>query len=514
MEIFKRNVTNWAVCDSMTPRIFAKHTGELLPIIKKWLQSAHPYTVRFGLRMLMCFYLEKEFASEINALAASVCSEEYYVNMMQAWYFATALAKQYDSTVPFVEERRLSPWVHNKTIQKAVESFRITAEQKAHLKTLRLNLRRRGAKNEPVLTSKSDSNESKRIEVVAAIIEKNGKILICRRAENKTRALKWEFPGGKLESGETYLEHIPFDLYEMFDEIAVLNGQSLQRKNITLTFEHCENLHNKLIGSPLHVKRILMNIIGNAIKYGKNGGYVKVSVSESGFDEKIPDTVVINITCKDNGIGMGENFMKVMFEPFMQENDHARTFYQGTGLGLAIAKRLTENMNGKIDCVSRKNIGTCFTVSLPFETDNSCECTDRSKVTVGEISLEGLTILLAEDNRLNMEITEFLLTNEGATVIKAWNGKEALELFEQAEPGTFDIILMDLMMPVMSGLETAKNIRALQRPDAKTIPIIAMTANAFSDDVADCKAAGMNEHVSKPLDADKLIETIAKYVSG
>ena len=221
-------VTNWAVCDSMTPRIFAKHTGELLPIIKKWLQSAHPYTVRFGLRMLMCFYLEKEFASEINALAASVCSEEYYVNMMQAWYFATALAKQYDSTVPFVEERRLSPWVHNKTIQKAVESFRITAEQKAHLKTLRLNLRRRGAKNEPVLTSKSDSNESKRIEVVAAIIEKNGKILICRRAENKTRALKWEFPGGKIEPGETPEQAVLRECREELDVDLCVKGEFMR----------------------------------------------------------------------------------------------------------------------------------------------------------------------------------------------------------------------------------------------------------------------------------------------
>ena len=217
IEAFLPYVTNWAVCDSMTPRVFAKHTGELLPIIKKWLQSAHPYTVRFGLRMLMCFYLEKEFASAINALAASVCTEEYYVNMMQAWYFATALAKQYDSTVPFVEEHRLSPWVHNKTIQKAVESFRITAEQKAHLKTLRLNLRRKGAKNEPVSTSKSDSNESKRIEVVAAIIEKDGKILICRRAENKTRALKWEFPGGKVEPGETPQQALVREIMEELD---------------------------------------------------------------------------------------------------------------------------------------------------------------------------------------------------------------------------------------------------------------------------------------------------------
>lgn len=228
IEAFLPYATNWAVCDSMTPRIFAKHTGELLPIIKKWLQSAHPYTVRFGLRMLMCFYLEKEFASEINALAASVCSEEYYVNMMQAWYFATALAKQYDSTVPFVEERRLSPWVHNKTIQKAAESFRITAEQKAHLKTLRLNLRRRGAKNEPVSTSKSDSNESKRIEVVAAIIEKDGKILICRRAENKTRALKWEFPGGKIEPGETPEQAVLRECREELDVDLCVNGEFMR----------------------------------------------------------------------------------------------------------------------------------------------------------------------------------------------------------------------------------------------------------------------------------------------
>lgn len=228
IEAFLPYVTNWAVCDSMTPRIFAKHTGELLPIIKKWLQSAHPYTVRFGLRMLMCFYLEKEFASEINALAASVCSEEYYVNMMQAWYFATAFAKQYDSTVPFVEEHRLSPWVHNKTIQKAVESFRITAEQKAHLKTLRLNLRRKGAKHEPVSTSKSDSNESKRIEVVAAIIEKDGKILICRRAENKTRALKWEFPGGKIEPGETPERAVLRECREELDVDLCVKGEFMR----------------------------------------------------------------------------------------------------------------------------------------------------------------------------------------------------------------------------------------------------------------------------------------------
>lgn len=208
---------------------------------------------------------------------------------------------------------------------------------------------------------------------------------------------------------------------------------------------------------------------------------------------------------------MGENFMKVMFEPFMQENDQARTFYQGTGLGLAIAKKLTENMNGKIDCVSRKNIGTCFTVSLPFETDNSCERTDRSKVTVGEISLEGLTILLAEDNRLNMEITEFLLTNEGATVIKAWNGKEAIEIFELSEEYSIDAVLMDIMMPGTDGITAAKTIRSMERADVATVPIIALTANAFTDDKEKSRSAGMNEHLTKPVDSSKLKNVISGY---
>ena len=191
--------------------------------------------------------------------------------------------------------------------------------------------------------------------------------------------------------------------------------------------------------------------------------------------------------------------------------NQARTFYQGTGLGLAIAKRLTENMNGKIDCVSRKNIGTCFTVSLPFETDNSCECTDRSKVTVGESSLEGLTILLAEDNRLNMEITEFLLTNEGANVIKAWNGKEAIEIFELSEEYSIDAILMDIMMPGTDGITAAKAIRSMERADVATVPIIALTANAFTDDKEKSRSAGMNEHLTKPVDSSKLKSVIFGY---
>ena len=179
-----------------------------------------------------------------------------------------------------------------------------------------------------------------------------------------------------------------------------------------------------------------------------------------------------------------------------------------------MSKKVVEVMQGTIDYTSEKGKGTTFVIRLPFQVDKKKEQYTVQDEEAKTVVLDGMKVLLAEDNVLNMEIADFICENEGMIVTKAWNGKEALELFEQAEPGTFDIILMDLMMPVMSGLETAKNIRSLQRSDAKTIPIIAMTANAFSDDVADCKAAGMNEHVSKPLDADKLIETIAKYVSG
>ena len=242
-------------------------------------------------------------------------------------------------------------------------------------------------------------------------------------------------------------------------------------------------------------------------------GSVTTSVTETESTSDF-NRVMLEFICQDTGIGMSKDFQEHMFEPFAQEKEMMQTVYSGTGLGLPIVKKIVEVMQGTIDYTSEKEKGTTFVIRLPFQVDKKKEQYTVQDEEAKTVVLDGMKVLLAEDNVLNMEIADFICENEGMIVTKAWNGKEALELFEQAEPGTFDIILMDLMMPVMSGLETAKNIRALQRPDAKTIPIIAMTANAFSDDVADCKAAGMNEHVSKPLDADKLIETIAKYVSG
>lgn len=313
----------------------------------------------------------------------------------------------------------------------------------------------------------------------------------------------------KLESGEIMLENVPFDIYKIMDDIATLNEQNASKHNISLKFEQCDNIHNRLIGSPVHVKRVLMNIISNAVKYCNDGGSVNVKLSELSCDGK---TAEILITCEDNGIGMSKEFMEVMFEPFMQENECARTSYQGTGLGLPIAKKLTDKMNGEISCESEKNIGTKFSVRLPFEIDFSQESSDRDEITVGNNTLEGMTVLLAEDNELNMEITEFVLRNEGATVIKAWNGKEAVEAFERSKEYGIDVVLMDIMMPVMNGLTAAKEIRSLERADVVTVPIIALTANAFTDDKEKTRNAGMNEHLAKPIESSKLKSVVFRYI--
>ena len=315
----------------------------------------------------------------------------------------------------------------------------------------------------------------------------------------------------KLESGEIVLEYEPFDIYDIFDDIVTLNEQNAYKHNISVTIEKCENIHNRLIGSPLHVKRVLMNIISNAVKYGKDGGYVKVSCKELSVSND-GKTAMLSIKCEDNGTGMGEEFQKVMFEPFRQENDSARTSYQGTGLGLAIAKRLTGKMGGTIECESKKNVGTIFTVNLPLDIDMTKQAETKSEVTVEDRSLDGVNILLAEDNELNMEITEFMLKSEGATVIKAWNGKEAVDIFEGSELYSVDVILMDIMMPVMDGLEASEAIRKLNRADAISVPIIALTANAFTDDKIKAQAAGMNEHLAKPVESKKLKAAVFSYI--
>ena len=309
----------------------------------------------------------------------------------------------------------------------------------------------------------------------------------------------------KLESGEIVLEEIPFNLSKISREVFVVIEQMAAEQNIQIKWEKKEITHRDLIGSPGYVKRVMMNILSNAMKYNRENGHIYISCIEIPSGQ--PETTTMEFVCRDTGIGMTEEFQKHIFEPFAQEHSGSRTKFAGTGLGMPIAKKLIEKMGGTITFESVEGVGTTFVIRVPFRID-----TDRnSKVETGEkteVSIRGLHILLAEDNELNMEIAEFMLQNEGAEVTKAWDGQEAVKIFEKSRSGEFDVILMDIMMPVMNGYEAAKMIRSLDREDAKAIPIIAMTANAFTEDRLRAKEAGMDEHVAKPVDVELLIKVI------
>ena len=313
----------------------------------------------------------------------------------------------------------------------------------------------------------------------------------------------------KLESGEIVLEEIPFNLRSISREVFVVIEQVAAEQNIRIMWEKKEIIHRDLIGSPGYVKRVMMNILSNAVKYNRENGHIYLSCMEIPSEQ--PGMTTMEFICRDAGIGMTEEFQKHIFEPFAQEYTGSRTKFVGTGLGMAIARKLVEKMGGTITFESEKGVGTTFVIRVPFKIDPDADKREEQK-EVSEKSIKGLHILLAEDNELNMEIAEFMLQNEGADVTKAWNGQEAVELFRKSEPGEFDVILMDIMMPVMNGYEAAKTIRSLNREDAKTIPIIAMTANAFTEDRIKAKEAGMDEHVAKPVDMELLIKVIHRLV--
>ena len=311
----------------------------------------------------------------------------------------------------------------------------------------------------------------------------------------------------KLESGEVVLEEIPFNLSSISREVFIVIEQMAAEQNIRIMWKKKEITHRDLIGSPGYVKRVMMNILSNAVKYNRENGQIYISCMEIPSEQ--PEMTTMEFVCRDTGIGMTEEFQKCVFEPFAQEHTGSRAKFTGTGLGLSISRKLVEKMGGTITFESEKGVGTTFVIRVPFKIDLDADKREEQK-DVSEKSIKGLHILLAEDNELNMEIAEFVLQNEGADVTKAWDGQEAVELFRNSEPGKFDVILMDIMMPVMNGYETTKMIRSLDREDAKAIPIIAMTANAFTEDRIRAKEAGMDEHVAKPVDVELLIKVIHK----
>lgn len=314
----------------------------------------------------------------------------------------------------------------------------------------------------------------------------------------------------KQEAGETQLASEAFDLRDLLRSTDNIIASQAKATGIRYDSSEPVGEHWHLIGSPLSIQRVFQNILGNAVKYNRPGGSVQVSCRETACDE---NTATYTFICADTGIGMSREFQTQAFDTFAQEHKTARTTYEGSGLGLAIAKKTVDLMGGTISFVSTEGMGTVFTVILPLRIDHDYE--EKKAEGKKEVeSLQGIHILLAEDNELNREIADYMLTEQGALVTDAQDGSQAVELFEKAEMGSFDVILMDIMMPVMNGLEAARAIRAMDRQDAKTIPIIAVTANAFSDDIAATRESGMNEHLSKPLDFAEVSAVIHKYVNG
>ena len=307
-----------------------------------------------------------------------------------------------------------------------------------------------------------------------------------------------------LESNHFTEEEADFDVTKLLGSINIEAQQLAQEKNIQYILDWYEGQlsHSNFRGYPIYLSRILSIVVQNAVKFTPENGEIHVWMNEKCLDDS---TSLLEFKCKDNGIGMSQDFIKHAFDLFAQEDSSSRSTYQGTGLGLSIAKKLVEYMHGNIQLESEKGIGTTVSIQIPFKLGKSIENKNNRNQ---QISLEGLCVLVAEDNDLNMEIVEYMLERNGIQVVCAKDGQEVIDLFEKSEVNEFDFILMDIMMPKLNGLDATRKIRALKRLDAKTIPIIAMSANAFVEDVMNSKLAGMNMHLAKPLDETKLIEAL------
>ena len=315
----------------------------------------------------------------------------------------------------------------------------------------------------------------------------------------------------RIESGKVIISPEPVDITQLIDNVqAIMNGLLYNRD---LKFEvHRERLKNPyVLADVARIREVLVNLLGNAVKFTKDGGKITLGCSSyPGMDEK---HIIVRYVVQDNGIGMSEEFQKELFKPFSQEDDaNARTNYKGTGLGMAITQKYVDMMGGSIAVESKKGVGTTFTVEIPLElTEQVIESEQKRPL---HRDLTGVHVLMAEDNDLNAELATIMLEDAGMTVTRASDGKEVVDLFKNHSRGTYDFILMDIMMPNMNGHQATKAIRAMgiDRPDAVTIPIIALSANAFIDDIQESLDSGMNDHISKPINMEEVTDTIAKYI--
>ena len=311
----------------------------------------------------------------------------------------------------------------------------------------------------------------------------------------------------RLESGRPAAVEEPFDLRETLENCITILSVRAQENEVRLELKDEGLDHDRLIGNALHLKQILMNVIDNAIKFNRPGGFVSVRVKECTFCNGIAD---YEFVVEDNGIGIGEAFKEHIFEPFAQEHQDARTHYNGAGLGMSIVKKLTDQMNGFIEIDSQAGRGSRVSITLPLQVDAAWHEESPDEEQKLREKIAGMHVLLVEDNEINSEIVEFMLKDAGAEVTTAGDGKAAVDAFAASAPETFDCVLMDLMMPVMSGYEATRVIRSLNRPDARTVPVIALSANAFEEDVAMAKEAGMNDHLAKPVDVRKMFQVMCR----
>lgn len=315
----------------------------------------------------------------------------------------------------------------------------------------------------------------------------------------------------RIESGKVTISPEPVDITQLTDNVqAIMNGLLYNRD---LKFEvHREGLKNPyVLADVLRIREVLVNLLGNAVKFTKDGGEITLDISSyPGADEK---HIITRYVVRDNGIGMSEEFKKKLFDPFSQEDyANARTLYKGTGLGMAITKKYVDMMGGSIAVESKKGAGSTFTVEIPLELPEQVIQSEQKQHLHRDLT--GIHVLMAEDNDLNAELATMILEDAGMIVTRASDGKEVVDLFKNQPRGTYDLILMDIMMPNMDGHQAAKAIRALgiERSDAVTIPIIALSANAFIDDIQESLDSGMNDHISKPINTEELIDTITKYI--
>ena len=318
----------------------------------------------------------------------------------------------------------------------------------------------------------------------------------------------------KLQSGELKDQQILFDLTMVLRELNQIYDERAAKKGIRyeIDWKNRSYSHSTLIGNPIYLGRILSNVMDNAIKFSQAGSVITVWVKEETLDD---GRAYFTFYCKDQGLGMSEDFIAHAFDMFSQESKTSRSRYEGIGLGLAITKQLVDRMDGSIELKSEVGAGTTVIVKIPFKIGTQDENSNLSDkpVSLDDYSVEGMRALVVEDNELNMEIARCILEESGMEVTCAVDGKEAVEIFEKSEPDYFGVIYMDIMMPRMNGLDAARTIREMKRRDAKRIPIIAMSANSFAEDIINSRLAGMNVHLAKPLDAEKMIVALKQCMA-